>query len=42
MLVARLSLAWGLPVSRVFVTEREWREGASPFLANVRAEAVAA
>jgi predicted nucleotidyltransferase len=39
---SRLSIETGLSVSRVFVTEREWRESRSPFLLNVREEAVCA
>ena len=41
-LVAALSLAHGISVSRVFVREREWREARTPFLAGVREEAVPA
>jgi predicted nucleotidyltransferase len=39
---AELSLRYGLSISRVFVSERDWREGETPFLANAREEAVAA
>jgi predicted nucleotidyltransferase len=39
---AELSLRYDLSISRVFVSERDWREGETPFLANARAEAVAA
>ncbi|HXF73183.1 MAG TPA: nucleotidyltransferase domain-containing protein [Actinomycetota bacterium] len=39
-LVGEVSLEYGIAVSRVFVREREWREAASAFLANVRDEAV--
>lgn len=41
-LVAGLALEHAISVSRVFAREREWREAATPFLANVRDEAVAA
>lgn len=41
-LVARLSLSYGLSVSRVFVRERDWREARTAFVANVREEAVPA
>lgn len=41
-LVGGLSLKYGISVSRVFVTEREWVIGDSPFLVNAREEAVAA
>lgn len=40
--VGRLALRHGVALSRVFVTEREWRHGVSGFLANVRREALAA
>jgi predicted nucleotidyltransferase len=40
--VARVSLASGISVSRVFVSETAWRTQASPFLQNLREEAVAA
>lgn len=41
-LIGRLALHYGLAISRVFVSESEWRVGTSSFLANVREEAVAA
>ena len=41
-LVARVSLDSGISVSRVFITEAAWQLQASPFLANVREEAIAA
>jgi len=40
-LAADLSLEYGLSISRVFMRERDWLHGESPFLANVREEAVA-
>ncbi len=41
-LVARVSLDSGISVSPVFISEAAWRLQASPFLENVREEAVAA
>ena len=41
-LVAALSLDYGIAVSRVFVRQRDWTEARTPFLANVREEAVPA
>ena len=41
-LVASLSLKYGVSVSRVFVTRRDWQQGQTPFLLNAREEAVAA
>jgi predicted nucleotidyltransferase len=40
--VARISLDYGVSVSRVFVSEDAWRSGTGSFLANVREEAIAA
>lgn len=42
VLGAELSLRYGVSISKVFLREREWRQGDTPFLANVRDEAVAA
>ena len=39
---SRLSIEAGLSISRVFVSERDWRESLSPFFLNVREEAVPA
>ena len=39
-LVSDLSLKHGIRVSRVFLREREWLHGDTPFLANVRDEAI--
>jgi len=39
---SRLSIEAGLSISRVFVSERDWRESQSPFFQNVREEAVPA
>jgi predicted nucleotidyltransferase len=41
-LVSDRSLDYGVSVSRVFVAESEWRSVDSPFLENVREEAIAA
>jgi predicted nucleotidyltransferase len=42
VLVSRLSLEYGISVSRVFVPAREWKQRKTPFLDNVREEAVPA
>jgi len=41
-LISRLSLGFGVAISRVFVSERDWASGTSAFLANAREEAVPA
>lgn len=41
-MVSDLSLKYGVTVSRTFVSEREWLNGESPFLTNVREEAIPA
>lgn len=41
-LISDLSLKYGLSISRVFVPERDWLVRDTPFLANVREEAVVA
>ncbi len=41
-LVSRVSLAHGISVSRVFVSEDEWQKSQGWFLANVREEAIPA
>jgi len=41
-LASELSLAHDLSVSEVFVRERDWLHGDTPFLRNVREEAVPA
>jgi len=41
-IVARLSLESGISVSRVFISEADWGSKSSPFLQNVREEAIAA
>ena len=41
-LISRLSLDYGVSVSRVFIPESQWNESASPFLRNVRHDAIAA
>ena len=42
VLVSRLSLEYGVSLSRVFVPASEWRRRKAPFLENVREEAVPA
>ena len=37
-----LSLKHGVSISQVFMRERDWLQGETPFLANVREEAVPA
>jgi len=39
-LASELSLKYGITVSQVFVREREWFYGDTPFLSNVREEAI--
>ena len=41
-LAAALSLDHGITISQVFLREEEWLHGDTPFLANVREEAIAA
>ncbi len=41
-LIARLSLDSGVSLSRVFISESDWLSGQTPFLLNVREEAVPA
>jgi predicted nucleotidyltransferase len=41
-LVSSMSLRYGISVSRVFVSEQDWAGHKTPFLANVRDEAVPA
>lgn len=41
-LISSLSLQYGVSVSRVFVPEKDWVSRETPFLANVREEAVPA
>ena len=41
-LVANLSLKYGVSISQVFMREREWLHGDTPFLSNVRDEATPA
>lgn len=41
-LAAALSLDHGITISQVFLREDEWLHGDTPFLANVREEAIAA
>ena len=39
-LTSDLSLKYGMTISPVFVREAEWLHGDTPFLSNVRAEAI--
>ena len=39
-LVSRVSLAHGISISRVFVSEDSWRKAEGAFLANLREEAI--
>jgi predicted nucleotidyltransferase len=41
-LISALALDSGLSISRVFVSQQDWIERDSPFLANAREEAIAA
>ncbi len=41
-LAARVSLDSGISVSTIFISEAAWHSQASPFLENVREEAIAA
>lgn len=41
-LVSEVALSHGLSISRVFVSERDWRERDTVFLTNAREEAIAA
>jgi len=41
-IIGELSLRYGVSISRVFVSEDEWLHGDSPFLQNVREEAIPA
>jgi hypothetical protein len=41
-LASELSLAHDLSVSEIFVRERDWLHGDTPFLRNIREEAVPA
>jgi predicted nucleotidyltransferase len=41
-MISALSLKYGISVSRTFVSAREWLSGESPFLTNVRQEAIPA
>jgi len=39
-IVGSLSLEYGVSISRVFISEDDWRTGDGPFLRNVRSEAI--
>ena len=38
--VAEISLKYGVSISRTFVRETDWHHGQTPFLANLREDAV--
>jgi predicted nucleotidyltransferase len=40
IVVSKLSLKYGVSVSRVFFSQEEWMSGDTPFLVSVRGEAV--
>jgi len=40
--ISRLSLEYEISISRAFVSEQDWRDGHTPFLSNVREEAIPA
>ncbi|MBF0539519.1 MAG: nucleotidyltransferase domain-containing protein [Nitrospirae bacterium] len=40
-LISSLSLEYGISVSRIFVSHSDWLNGKTPFIMNVRGEAVA-
>jgi len=41
-LTSKLSLQYGISISKVFLREQDWLNGKTPFLANVREEAIPA
>jgi len=41
-LISDLSLKFGLSISRLFVSENDWKHRDTPFLANAREEAIPA
>ena len=41
-LISNLSLKFGLSISRLFVSENDWKHRDTPFLANAREEAIPA
>jgi len=41
-LASRLSLEYGLSISRVIMKEIQWQRAATPLLRNVRSEGIAA
>lgn len=41
-MISRLSLKYGVTISRTFIRETDWKTGDSPLLRNVRQEAIAA
>jgi predicted nucleotidyltransferase len=41
-LISRLSLKYGITISRTFIREIDWKTGDTPLLHNIRQEAIAA
>jgi uncharacterized protein len=41
-LISNLSLKFGVSISRLFVSESDWKHRDTPFLANAREEAISA
>lgn len=41
-LISQLSLQFGMSISRVFVSQQDWADCHTPFLVNVREEAIPA
>ena len=39
-LISRLSLEYGISISRTFIRESDWQKGDSPLVRNIRDEAV--
>lgn len=42
VLISQLSLQFGVSISRVFISQQDWTDRHTPFLANVREEAISA
>ncbi len=41
-LISTISLQYSVSISRVFISEKHWVDGGTPFIANVQAEAIPA
>ena len=41
-LISRLSLEYGISISRTFIRKSDWQEGDSPLVRNIRKEVVSA